>query len=93
MLYNIPPEAAGLAAAVRSSDLPAGTREGVNDWKRTGYGGPCPPIGRHRYFHKLYALDAVLPDLGKPAKAALEKAMKGHVLAEAQLVGTYQRGK
>ncbi len=93
VLYNIPPEAAGLAAAVRSSDLPAGTREGVNDWKRTGYGGPCPPIGRHRYFHKLYALDAVLPDLGKPAKAALEKAMKGHVLAEAQLVGTYQRGK
>lgn len=93
VLYNLPPEANGLGAAVKSSGLPAGTREGINDWKRTGYGGPCPPIGRHRYFHKLYALDTVLPDLGRPAKAALEKAMHGHVLAEAQLVGTYERGR
>jgi len=93
VLYNIPPEAAGLPAAVKASALPAGTRGGVNDWKRTGYGGPCPPIGRHRYFHKLYALDTALPDLGKPTKAALEKAMKGHVLAEAHLVGSYQRGR
>jgi len=90
VLYNLPPGAGGLPEAVRQ--LPAGTLEGVNDWKRTGYGGPCPPIGRHRYFHKLYALDTVLPDLGKPTKAALEKAMKGHVLQETELVGTYQKG-
>jgi Raf kinase inhibitor-like YbhB/YbcL family protein len=91
VLYNIPADAAGLAQAVVASALPAGTREGRNDWKRTGYGGPCPPIGRHRYFHKLYALDAVLPDLKHPTKAQLEQAMKGHVLAEAVLMGTYQK--
>ena len=90
VLYNIPPSATGLPENVKSA-LPAGTLEGVNDWKRTGYGGPCPPIGRHRYFHKLYALDMVLPDLGKPTKAELEQAMKGHVLGQAELVGTYQK--
>ena len=89
VLYNIPPTAAGLPEAVRS--LPVGTREGINDWRRTGYGGPCPPIGRHRYFHKLYALDVVLPDLGRPTKAQLEKAMAGHILEQAELVGTYQK--
>ncbi|HET9701698.1 MAG TPA: YbhB/YbcL family Raf kinase inhibitor-like protein [Burkholderiales bacterium] len=93
VLYNIPPQAAALPAGVEPSALPPGTREGTNDWGRTGYGGPCPPVGRHRYFHKLYALDSVLPDLGRPSRAALEKAMQGHVLAEAQLVGTYQRGR
>lgn len=71
--------------------LPAGTLQGQNDWKRTGYGGPCPPVGQHRYFHKLYALDTVLPDLGQPDKRRIEQAMQGHVLAEAQLVGLYQR--
>ena len=91
VLYNLPARDGGLAVAVRSSDLPAGTREGLNDWKRTGYGGPCPPIGRHRYFHKLYALDVVLPDLGRPTKAQVEKAIEGHVVARAELVGTYQR--
>jgi Raf kinase inhibitor-like YbhB/YbcL family protein len=91
VLYNLPPSAAGLAEAVASRDLPAGTSEGINDWKRTGYGGPCPPIGRHRYFFKLYALDTELPDLGRPNKAQLEKAMAGHVLAQAELVGTYQK--
>jgi len=91
VLYDIPPSATGLAAAVAQRDLPPGTREGLNDWQRTGYGGPCPPIGRHRYFFKLYALDAVLPDLGSPTKAALERAMAGHVLASAQLMGTYQK--
>ena len=90
VLYNIPPATSGLPEAVAMSALPAGTKEGLNDWQRTGYGGPCPPIGRHRYFHKLYALDTVLPDLGKPTKAALEKAMQGHILAKAELVGTYQ---
>ncbi len=73
--------------------LPAGTKQGKNDWKRTGYGGPCPPIGRHRYFFKLYALDAVLPDLKEPTKAQLEQAMKGHIIGQGQLLGTYQKGK
>jgi len=91
VLYNIPPTATGLPEGVASADLPAGAMEGLNDWKRTGYGGPCPPIGRHRYFHKLYALDAVLPNLGEPTKAQLEDAMRGHVLAETQLIGTYQK--
>lgn len=93
VLYNIPVNAAGLKESVSGKELPQGTLEGLNDWKRTGYGGPCPPIGRHRYFHKLYALDTVLPDLGKPSKAALEKAMQGHVIEKMDLVGTYQRGR
>ena len=91
VLYNIAPTAGGLPEAVNTAALPAGTREGVNDWGRTTYGGPCPPVGRHRYFHKLYALDVELPDLRRPTKAALEKAMEGHVLARAELVGTYQK--
>ena len=90
VLYNIPPGATGLPEAVSAKNLPAGTLQGLNDWKRTGYGGPCPPVGRHRYFHKLYALDRVIPDLGTPTKAALEKAMQGHILARAELIGTYQ---
>lgn len=93
VLYNIPPEAAGLPEQVTAAQLPAGTREGRNDWGRTGYGGPCPPIGRHRYFHKLHALDVVLPDLGHPTKARLEQAMQGHIIASAELVGTYQRSR
>lgn len=93
VLYNIPPEAAGLPEQVTAAQLPAGTREGRNDWGRTGYGGPCPPIGRHRYFHKLHALDIVLPDLGHPTKARLEQAMQGHIMASAELVGTYQRSR
>lgn len=89
ILYNLPPETNTLPEAVKH--LPPGTLEGINDWKRTGYGGPCPPVGRHRYFHKLYALDAVLPDLHHPIKKTLEAAMKGHILEQAELVGTYQR--
>ena len=91
VLYNIPPGEAGLKEAVKPSELPRGTLEGRNDWGRTGYGGPCPPVGRHRYFFKLYALDVVLPDLGTPDKARLERAMKGHVLAQQELVGTYAK--
>ncbi|HKW80300.1 MAG TPA: YbhB/YbcL family Raf kinase inhibitor-like protein [Casimicrobiaceae bacterium] len=91
VLYDIPPSSSGLPEAVQPGALPAGTREGTNDWKRTGYGGPCPPIGRHRYFFKLYALDAPLPELKRPDKAALEKAMRGHVLAQGTLLGTYQK--
>jgi Raf kinase inhibitor-like YbhB/YbcL family protein len=93
VLYDLPADATGLPEGVRRDHLPAGTREGLNDWKRTGWGGPCPPVGRHRYFHKLYALDAPLGDLGRPTKAAVEQAMKGHVIAQAELVGTYQKRK
>jgi Raf kinase inhibitor-like YbhB/YbcL family protein len=89
VLYDVPSSAKGLPEGAR--DLPAGTRDGLNDWKRTGYGGPCPPIGRHRYFFKLYALDTVLSDLGKPTKQQLEKAMSGHVVGQAELIGTYQK--
>ena len=92
VLYNIPTTASELPENVTAAKLPAGTREGLNDWKRTGYGGPCPPKGRHRYFHKLYALDAVLDDLDKPNKDQLLKAMQGHILEQAELIGTYQRG-
>ena len=91
VLYDVPASARGLPEAVSRAALPAGTREGVNDWRRTGWGGPCPPVGRHRYFFKLLALDAALGDLRSPAKAALLAAARGHVLAEAQLVGTYEK--
>lgn len=93
VLYNIPPDSNGLPEAVAPSALPPGTRQGLNDWHRTGYGGPCPPIGTHRYFHKLYALDTVLPDLGNPTKSEVERAMQGHVIDQAELIGTYHRGR
>ena len=72
--------------------VPAAMRAGTNDFQRTRYGGPCPPIGRHRYYFKLSALDIELADLGAPTKAALETAMRGHVLASALLIGTYKKG-
>lgn len=84
----------GVSSLTEGGAAPQGAHDGLNDWQRSGYGGPCPPIGRHRYFFKLYALDTVLPALPQPTKATLEQAMQGHVLAQAQLVGTYQkRGK
>lgn len=89
VLYDIPPSATGLSAAV--GELPTGTRQGRNSWKRQGYGGPCPPIGRHRYFHKLYALDVELGDLGEPEAAAVMAAAQGHILGQVELVGTYQK--
>lgn len=92
VLYNIPPHANGLPENVSPHELPAGTLEGVNDWKRTGYGGPCPPKGIHRYFHKLYALDIVLPNLKHPTKAELERAMQGHIITQTEMIGRYQRG-
>lgn len=88
VLYDMPATAAGLP---EGGALPTGTRQGRNDWGRTGYGGPCPPVGRHRYFHKLYALDTLLGDLGQPARADVETAMNGHVLAESRLIGTYEK--
>ena len=91
VLYNIPATVSSLPEGVKEKDLPNGTLQGLNDWKKTGYGGPCPPIGQHRYFHKLYALNIILPDLNRPTKAKLEKAMQGHILHKAELIGLYQR--
>ena len=89
LLYNLPPTAKGLAEDVK--DLPKGTLEAKNSWKKTGYGGPCPPIGRHRYFHKLFALDIVLEDLKTPTKKQLLEAMKGHILEKTEMIGTYKK--
>jgi Raf kinase inhibitor-like YbhB/YbcL family protein len=91
ILYNLPPGTRDLPEGAVPELLPRGAREGLNDWHRSGYGGPCPPIGRHRYLHRLYALDIVLPDLSIPTRARLLAAMQGHVLAEARLTGTYEK--
>lgn len=92
VLYNLPPETRSLEEAIATSGiLPEGTKVGVNDAQEPSYGGPCPPVGLHRYFHRLYALDTVLPDLGYPDRESLLRAMHGHVIATAELVGTYQR--
>lgn len=91
VLYDMPPGATGLPEG--GKPLPGGAQEGLNDWHRRGYGGPCPPVGRHRYFFKLYALDTLLPELHTPKKANLERAMQGHVLEQAVLIGTYQKQK
>jgi Raf kinase inhibitor-like YbhB/YbcL family protein len=91
VLFNIPADLTGLPHGVTADVLPAGAREGLNDWKRLGYGGPCPRIGRHRYVFTLYALDTTLTELDTPTKAELLAAMQGHVLEHAELMGTYQR--
>lgn len=91
LLYNLPAGVDHLPENATATGLPVGTLSGLNDWGRTGYGGPCPPIGRHRYFFKLYALDSELPDLGQPRKNELLQAMQGHILAQIELIGTYQR--
>ncbi len=89
LLYNLPPDTSGLPEAVTS--FPPGTELGTNDFGRTRYGGPCPPIGEHRYRFKLYALDTMLPDLGQPDKETLLHAMDGHILEQALLIGLYQK--
>jgi Raf kinase inhibitor-like YbhB/YbcL family protein len=91
VLYDLPAETTEIAEAANA--LPHGTSVGLNDWKRRDYGGPCPPIGQHRYFHKLYALDCRLGALEPPTKANLEAAMKGHILEQAVLMGTYVKAK
>ena len=91
VLYNIPVSAEGLTEAIEATLLPLGTLQGLNDWQRAGYGGPCPPVGNHRYFFKLYALDTELPDLKLPTKAKLDQAMQGHVIASSELIGRYQK--
>jgi Raf kinase inhibitor-like YbhB/YbcL family protein len=91
VVYNLPPNTAALAENASASGLPKGSVIGVNDSRQTSYNGPCPPTGRHRYFHKLYALDTMLPTKSL-TKSEVESAMKGHVLAQAELIGTYQQG-
>lgn len=91
VLYNIPPDINTLAEHITSATLAPGMIEGINDWQDLGYGGPCPPVGRHRYFHKLYALDIVLEGLNEPSKAVVEAAMQGHIIAQAELIGTCQK--
>lgn len=91
VLYNIPANTDHLKEGIKSANLPKGTLEGVNDWSNTGYGGPCPPIGAHRYFHKLYALNDVLPDLNLPTKDQLLAAMNGKIIAKTEIIGIYQK--
>src|SRR5215471_4933980 len=91
VVYNMPPDTKSLPENAGKARLPLGALLGLNDFQKTGYGGPCPPIGRHRYFHKLYALDITL-DLRDATKSQIERAMRGHVLANAELIGTYQKG-
>jgi len=91
VLYDLPPNAGHLPEDAGAGQLPLGTKIGTNDWRRHAYGGPCPPIGRHRYFFKLYALDTSLDSFEPLSKADIEKGMMGHILAEAVLMGTYQK--
>ena len=94
VVYDLPASVRALGEGVaRAADLPAGAHVGRNDWKKAAWGGPCPPVGRHRYVFTLYALDATLGDRGPLTRGDLEAAAKGHVLAKAELVGTYERGK
>ncbi|GBD44754.1 Putative lipoprotein LppC [bacterium HR40] len=91
LLWDIPAAARGLPEDAAGRGLPPGTRVGLNDWKRQGWGGPCPPVGRHRYFFELSALSAPLGDLGRATRAEVERAMRGRVLGRAVLVGTYAK--
>ena len=93
VLYNLPVTSTQLPEGVTTDNLPAGTEEGLNSWGTAGYGGPCPPVGRHRYFHKLYALDTEFNNLENPTRSQLEEKMKGHIIAETELVVTYQKSR
>lgn len=93
VIYNIPPRLKGLSENIPADrKLPEGAVQGMNDFGRIGYGGPCPPGGTHRYFFKLYALDSLLQLEAGANKAQVIKSMQGHILEEAQLVGKYKRG-
>jgi NDP-sugar pyrophosphorylase family protein len=83
----------GLPAGLEAAALPPGTAQGINNWNKAGYGGPCPPVRRHRYFHMLYALDTRLTGLTEPTKDEVENAMAGHILDRTELVGTYEKSK
>ena len=93
VVFNIPAETTNLTAGASLKSLPLGTEEGFNDWKQTGYGGPCPPIGRHRYFHKLYALDSTLKGVGEPTKVNILAAMEGHVITKTVIYCTYEKSQ
>jgi Raf kinase inhibitor-like YbhB/YbcL family protein len=93
VVYNLPADARALPEGAGGGDLSGQAREGKNDWDRKGYGGPCPPKGRHRYFFKLYALDRLLEGLNAPTKADVERAMRGHILDQTELIGTYERSR
>jgi Raf kinase inhibitor-like YbhB/YbcL family protein len=92
VIVDLPADTRALATGA-STRLPAGARAGRNDWGKAAWGGPCPPIGRHRYFFELFALDTTLPALEAPTRAELEAAMQGHVLARAELMGTCHKGQ
>jgi Raf kinase inhibitor-like YbhB/YbcL family protein len=93
VMFDLPADSSGLAAGIaKQPELPNGARQGTNDFRKTGYGGPCPPPGKpHRYFFKLYALDGKLGLKAGATKAEVEKAMKGHILAQGELLGRYAR--
>jgi Raf kinase inhibitor-like YbhB/YbcL family protein len=90
--WNIPADKNGMPENVPpDKTLPDGTKQGITDFGRHGYGGPCPPGGTHRYYFKVYALDSMLDIPVSSTKKDLLKAMEGHVLAEGQLMGRYKR--
>lgn len=91
IVYNLPPDSTELSENVADNALPRGARLGKNDFERTRWGGPCPPVGEHRYFFKLYALDTPLPTAEPLTRAALLDALEGHVLAYAELKGMYRK--
>lgn len=91
VVYNIPPDVGGIEEGAAPAGLPLNAEQGLNDWHDKAWGGPCPPVGRHRYFFKLYALNATLPHLRHPTKGAVEDAMRGHILAQAELIGLYRK--
>jgi Raf kinase inhibitor-like YbhB/YbcL family protein len=94
VIFNIPDSASGLPEGVpKDASLPSGATQGMSDFRTPGYGGPCPPSGRHRYFFKLYALDGMLHADPGTTKKDLLKAMEGHILSQSQLMGTYQRAR
>lgn len=86
IVFNIPPSTAQIAKGTEPKGV-----AGRNSWGRTGYGGPCPPSGTHRYFFKLYALDTTLNLVESSNKNDLEKAMESHIIEKAELMGTYKR--
>ncbi len=87
VLWNINPE----TKEIKENSVPKGAQQGMNDFRKHNYGGPCPPSGTHRYFFKLYALDTILTLSPNATKADLEKAMKGHIIEQAHIVGLYKR--